>query len=531
MKVKKRFAKVLGITLALMLAMVLTAPAAQATLADDIELAIEKGLDWLANAQNPDGSWGGWNEVARTGLAVLKFETHATFMGLNPLDPDYEYNTVVRNGLNYIFNNSHDIDIWDEGLGTPDIHPPGGNGIGVRCYVIGKDDFHVVYETGCALMAICASNSPGEVVGGAGPQAGRTYEEVAGDIVDYLAFAQNNPATGANRGGWRYYANYGDSDNSITGYATLGLSYAEASPPWGFNLAIPPFVLPELNLYIDWIQNDPGPGDDDGELDPDGGSGYVVPWDWVNILKTGNLLNEMSLFGDTQATPRVQEAVNYIERHWNDLNDDPGWKGGPHYQACFTTMKGFQALGIDEINVGGPLDWYADMAAAIVAAQNPDGSWPANMWGDEQLSTCWAMLTLEKAAPPALQLIPPADTNPPLTWHEVVAIYEVGGVPKQGILIHFEITSGPNAGITADDHTDAMGMAGFQYLGSNQEGTDIIKASAYDQAGVLLVTATATKTWQVPPSIPGITPWGILAAAIVLSALIPLVLRRRRLAS
>jgi len=90
-------------------------------------------------------------------------------------------------------------------------------------------------------------------------------------------------------------------------------------------------VFTELNIWIDYIQNDV-----DGDID-DGGSGYEAPWDWVNILKTGNLLQQMSLVGDTTATPRVQAAVDYMETHWNDANQDPGWKGGlwyttPNYQ-------------------------------------------------------------------------------------------------------------------------------------------------------------------------------------------------------
>ena len=106
MKLKKFFAKLAAVTVVLILAVVLVAPAAQAATPAQIQAAIDDGLAWMAGQQNADGSWGGsWsNQVARTGLAVLKFETHAIFQGLHPLDPAYTYSGVVANGLNYILD-------------------------------------------------------------------------------------------------------------------------------------------------------------------------------------------------------------------------------------------------------------------------------------------------------------------------------------------------------------------------------------------------------------------------------------------
>ena len=103
---------VLAITVALAIVMALAAPVAQAATPAEIEAAIEDGLVWLADQQggagpgNGDGSWVGLYNVARTGLAVLKFETHAAFMGLNPLDPAYVYSSNVADGLNFIFNSA-----------------------------------------------------------------------------------------------------------------------------------------------------------------------------------------------------------------------------------------------------------------------------------------------------------------------------------------------------------------------------------------------------------------------------------------
>lgn len=364
---------------------------ASAATDEEIEEAIANGTAWLASQQNSDGSWGDWDSVARTGFAVVKFATHATMAdpAIDPFNSSYEYSDEVIGGLNYIFANANIIDIDLQPAGDPDTN---GNGTGVY--------FGGTYQTGIAMMAIAASADPDRVVNVPGsPVNGWTYKDVLQDAVDYMAWGQTD--TGYGQGGWDY--SYHDdsgsrSDNSITGYAVLGLGYAQADPPHGLGCTVPAFVKDELNIWIDYIQNDV-----DGDTD-DGGSGYTDPNDgWVNILKTGNLLYEMGFYGDIESTPRVQNATDYLCRHWDDANQDPGWKGTttPHYQATYTTMKGLEVFLIPEI-CNPPIDWFDEMSTAIVTTQNADGSWPSDNWGDSMLATEWALLTLQRAVAPLI---------------------------------------------------------------------------------------------------------------------------------
>ncbi len=373
------------------MSMMLFAVPARAATEEEIEAAIMAGTAWLAAQQYPDGSWGGYGP-ATTGFAVLKFNTHAISLCMDPLDPTYEYYDEVRSGLDYLFATAS---VWNIGMqpaGDPDTD---GDGLGVTWY-------DSTYYTGIAMMAIATTTHPEMTVGALGsPVDGWTYEEVLQDAVDYMAWGQTDGGTG--RGGWNYDSmdnQEGRSDNSNTGYAVLGLAYAEAptilthtgcSGP-GFGLMIPDFVKAEHNIWIDYIQNDV-----DGDIN-DGGSGYEHPDNWVNILKTGNLLFEMAFVGDTADTPRVMDAVDYIERHWNDPNLDPGWRGDPtHKQAIYCVMKGLEAFSIDTIVVGGmDVDWFDEMSTVLVEQQNPDGSWDFDYWGDELLGTEWALLALQK---------------------------------------------------------------------------------------------------------------------------------------
>lgn len=364
-----------------------------------ITASVQNGTAWLAAQQNAGGSWS--NDVAYTALAVLKFEEYAKELGKSPFDPGYQYNTQVTKGLDYIFKNLKNMSIKEQTHGNPDSN---GNGIGV--YVpVGEPN----YYNGIVLMAITANNDPTRVVNVSGsPVDGWKYKDVAQDIVDILAYGQVD--SGSGRGGW-YYTNTDNGsqpgDNSVGGWFTLGLGYANSN----FGITTPQFVKDELNIYIDYIQNQPGPADNTcGSSDPDGGSGYTTPACTVNTYKTGTLLYEMKMVGDTAATPRVMNATNYIERHWNDANQDPGWRDGSGtsgYQATFSLLKGFEVFGITQINVSGnpTLDYFDDMATEIVNEQAPDGHWAGCAYGDNHLCTVWALLTIEKAVtgPSAVQ--------------------------------------------------------------------------------------------------------------------------------
>jgi len=361
--------------------------AAETTLEEDIETSIVAGLAWLAEQQQSDGSFGYSEKVAHTGLAVLKFEDRAIDLGFDPLDPDYAYSPVVQAGLNYIVANSLTQVIGVQPAGDPD-----GNGDGIGAYW--SYGYHQVYNTGIAMMALAASGHP------------ETYGDLLQNAVDWMSWAQIDEAYGVHRGGWRYVPNQSSSDNSTSGYATLGLGYAAAPPPLGFGLTIPQWVLDEHTLWIDQIQ-DAVNGDTF-----DGGSHYTPGGGWVNILKTGNLLYEMGLVGDTADAVRVQDAVDYIERHWGDPIDI-GWLN--HRQAMFTMMKGLEALGIQELDLdgGGVADdnWFEQVAQHLVATQETDGSWPQDYWGDKILSTSWALLTLERAVP-VFEIPVPFDVHP-----------------------------------------------------------------------------------------------------------------------
>ncbi len=347
----------------------------------NIEEAISSGLEWLVEEQAEDG---GWNQdytndrVGISAFALLKLEERAFELDdiEGPLDPSYDYYENVMDGLNFILKNAYLMDTDSDAE------------VDALFFAYNPDEnyHHFVYETSVAMLAIAASEQPDKIVAISSSINDWTYEEVLQFALNYLIYAQRDNEL-YDDGGWGYGAPgqlpewWGEdrSDNSNTGWAVLALIYAQNR----FGLYIPDFVKDNLNVWIDFIQGE------------DGGSGYGWPNDWENVLKTGNLLFEMALVGDDIESPRVQAAIHYIEEHWNDKNQDPGWL--VNYQAMYTLMKGFESMGINTITVNDEkIDWFEDISFIIVESQRYDGSWPSDLYGGPTLTTTWGLLTLER---------------------------------------------------------------------------------------------------------------------------------------
>ena len=394
---------------------------------EQVKAAVDKGVAWIAAQQdstkgcwgcrlNPDETWFPETQ-ALTAMALLKLEHHAVDKkygsGLpSPFDNGYKYKSNVEKGLAWLLPLGKTMQVSSDA-------DTNTNTFGVF-YDNPVTNWHRNYTTSLVLMAVCQSGDlTRRVPATGGPLNNWTYRQVAEDLMNFLAYGQSD--TPPYRGGWGYRENSGVfaddpwADNSNSGYVALALSYAEAAPPLGCGLPVPKFVKDEMNLWIGYIQA------------PDGGSWYDGPLSIVlratNTLRTGNLLHQMAYVGDTPATQRVQNALAYLRTHWNDQDSDPGWKGWEpgndtaNYQATFTMMKGLTALSVNKFG-NPPVDWQADFDTKLLSQQKPEGFWPTCDWDvgpDNQLSTLWALLTLQRTypnSPPANSLKVGVDIKP-----------------------------------------------------------------------------------------------------------------------
>lgn len=309
-----------------------TLPAGAAT-QGDIDDAIDDGLAWLVAQQHADGYWPGRFDTAETCLALVKLQERAYELGFNsPFAPGYAYSANVDKAWDWVFKqaggptdgeNVHlvePLDPQDHTLGASgSLDDPDTNGNGYGLF-FEFDTSHMVYTTGICVMALAASGTPNRLNDGGldfnGAGGADTFKQIAQDAADWLAWAQGD--LGSQQGGWTYSPlnNSGaGGDNSFAGYATLGLAYAEE-----FGCTVPAWVKTELGAWIDYIQCDSAGTNF-------GGSGYTSPCDWVNLLKTGNLIFEMTYVGIDESDQRFEDALAYIEDNWRSptIEPGPGW--------------------------------------------------------------------------------------------------------------------------------------------------------------------------------------------------------------
>lgn len=110
------------------------------------------------------------------------------------------------------------------------------------------------------------------------------------------------------------------------------------------------------------------------------------------------------------------------------------------------------------------------------------------------------------------------DVNPVGTDHTVMALVQDNlGAPVVGTLVDFTVISGPNAGETYSEVTDANGHAFFTYTGSGGVGIDEIEACFTDSQGVYRCSNILEKEWiqgDVPP-VP-LSNWAIIIGIMLI---------------
>ena len=372
----------------------------------EVNVAIDNGLWWL-HKQQSRGAYGDGTEygywvsssgyhVSFTAASTEAFELQGHLpSGDRNEDP---YVETVQRGLNYLFNQFYTYSISQDAtycpLGNPDAN---GNGIGLACFSGGISQ--QIYESGMALMTISSSGAPNRIAStGSSNVVGRAYKDIVQDMVDFMAWGQSDPYTGAFEGGWRYYANYGQSDNSVSQWPVIGMEAAERN--FGTGVTVPSFVRPELLKWLAYSQGG------------DGGFGYQGPGSWENTAKTGAGCAMLYWAGIPATDAKFQNALSFLNAHWYDSAST--YTNFGDYYTMYAIMKGVR---IPHPNVEsiGTHDWYSEYARYIVDQQNSyggeyvvDHSWLSSVV-DGTLATAWAIATL---TPTLVKPGPVADTGP-----------------------------------------------------------------------------------------------------------------------
>ncbi|MBI5763806.1 MAG: terpene cyclase/mutase family protein [Planctomycetes bacterium] len=185
-----------------------------------IQLAVNKGLAWLAAQQQPDGSFGSGSQYGRhvgiTALACMAFVSDGSVPGRGP------YSRVVENGLNFVLNSCSD----QSGL------------------IAAETSYGPMYGHGFATLFLAEMY-------GMSPRA--DLREKLQKAVALIVRTQND------RGGWRYHPVKADADISVTICQVMALRAARNA-----GVEVPKSVIDRSIQYVKDSQN------------PDGGFRYML---------------------------------------------------------------------------------------------------------------------------------------------------------------------------------------------------------------------------------------------------------------
>ncbi len=353
--------------------------------------AIDAGLAYLATTQNLDGSFDGGGIdylISNTGSALLAFLEEKDNWGANAA----AYQAVVDKGLNYLLGNASVVNISNQPAGNPD---GDGNGVGVKFYPWGTNS-RDTYVTGIVLPAIASSGTPDALVttgalagrtDGSGAGGAWTYKDVVQNTIDYFAYGQSEASTGVHRGGWRYYANYGNSDQSTSQWPVIAALFASE-----MGVSMPAFVKTELNYWTNAIQQ------------LSGAAQYMPGTVYGEMNETGALLLMQDYLGRPTSDASVQAALGYINTHWQETANSTYDGNFGHPYAMWAIYKGLEVtIGLDNMTTitnlhanPGDIDnpnhgwnWWEDYCEYLVNTQLGNGSWAGySSWG-ASLATPW----------------------------------------------------------------------------------------------------------------------------------------------
>jgi large repetitive protein len=402
-----------------------------------INMAIDEGLWWLHTNMirdnfpaggapdygygQPYGHWdlSVYHPLAVVGAAIDAFQLHGSKANMD-YDSDPYVETVQR-GLNVLLRRTYAFQIGTQPAGDPDTN---GNGIGLVTNYWNDwpsdgtpiHDGRETYVGGICMVALASSGAPNRVAAlGRDHVYGRTYAEIVQDMVDFFAWGQADPATTWARGGWRYYANSGDADMSTTQWPALGMTAAEEN----MGSTVPQFVRDELIYFLNQTQHTDCDSDN-------GGFGYNHPNSMLNDTKAGAGIICHEFLGTPLTDPKVQSAIGFLYRHWNDTASD--WTYQQFLGNSYGMYAVMKAMRIPEPDItriteydctipgqtADSFDWYYSpnsepregLAHYIVRTQLADGHWddvPGPNPVYHAFSTGWRVLILLKG----VAIIPP----------------------------------------------------------------------------------------------------------------------------
>ena len=277
------------------------------------EEAVLKGLKWLKEHQNPDGSWGPAYPGAMTGFAML------AFLGHNELPVSPDYGPTVQKGLDWLVENGAKNDGRLNMANAFD--QPGVYAHAIATYALGEYYTMTKDERVVDLF----KKAIGYIVAGQGPD-----------------------------GGWMYAYDKSESDTSVSGWQIQALKAAHLS---GLNIDGVDPALDKAMLNLKRVQAE------------DGSFGYRKAAPGSYSLTGAGVL--CTYFWKQEKDKSVREGIEFLikqteKTHPVDYHHETADLYCWYYNTQACLMVGGAAW----------TKWNGRFQDQLTKNQNPDGSWP-----------------------------------------------------------------------------------------------------------------------------------------------------------
>lgn len=349
------------------------------SLRNEMERTIDRGVEWLAKNQHPDGWWSTPDHPAITGLALvaLQGDPSGRFRGLT--------NEVSRRGYDFLL-----------GCAKPD----GG---------IYRKEQLLNYNTAISLLALLAANES-------------RFHPLILKARQFLVTQQNDfgekgviddPLDGGiGYGGSTPHADLANTLQALEALYHSRRLVEDANLAGAKDLnwqAVIQFIqncqnLPSHNPQK-WVADDPQnlggfvyyPGASRaGETNYP--SGRVALRSYGSISYAGLL---SYIYADLKREDaRVQAVFDWLRRNYT-LEENPGMGPQGLFYYFHTMAKALTTYGVERLELadGRQIDWRQELALKLANLQRPDGSWVnanARWWeNDPALVTAYALIALE----------------------------------------------------------------------------------------------------------------------------------------
>lgn len=340
------------------------------------QATVDKGLAFLKLTQEPGGSWSAKRSPGVTGIVV------AGLLNSGRVGPD---DAPAAAGLKYV-----------ESL----INEQAG-------HIAGADPKPQLlnYVTSVNVMALQAARRDDK------------YRKVVGDATAFLKKLQFDEADGKTPKddffGGAGYDSKSRPDLSNTQYFLDALQAAGVSSSDPAVQRALVFVSRCQNLKSEF-NDQPWAGKiNDGSFIYSAAGGGESKTDEPGVFRGyGSMtyagVKSMIYCGVSKEDPRMKKALEWLRNHYT-VDANPGMpeplRQRGYYYYLHTMAKTLSALGEDHFvdSAGVKHDWRADITAALMKRQRPDGSWlnETDRWmeGDPNLVTGYALLTLAYCKP------------------------------------------------------------------------------------------------------------------------------------